>query len=66
LRRLLQGHADERGLGDMGDFIKGSDGIVRTHKRIRERQIKTLFGTINIKRIGYSSRGRNSLFPKDS
>lgn len=66
LRRLLQGHVDERGLCDMGDFIKGSDGIVRTHKRIRERQITTLFGTINIKRIGYSSRGRNSLFPKDS
>jgi hypothetical protein len=49
----------------MGNFIKGSDGIVRTHKRIRKRQIKTLFGTINIKRIGYSSRGNNSLFPKD-
>lgn len=66
LRRLLQGHVDERGLCDMGDFIKGSDGIVRTHKRIRERQITTLFGTINLKRIGYSSRGRNSVFPKDS
>lgn len=66
LRRLLQGHADERGLGDMGDFIKGSDGIVRTHKLLSERQIKTLCGTIKIKRIGYSSRGKNSLFPKDS
>ncbi len=26
LRRLLQCHADERGLGDIGDFIEGSDG----------------------------------------
>jgi len=66
LRCLLQGHVDERGLGDMGDFVKGSDGIVRTHKLLSERQIKTLFGPINIQRIGYSSRGRNSLFPKDS
>lgn len=66
LRCLLQGHTDERGLCDMGDFITGSDGIVRTHKRIRERQIKTLFGTINIKRIGYSNPGKNSLFPQDS
>jgi len=66
LRRLLQGHVDERGLGDMGDSIVGSDGIERTHKRISERQIKTLFGTINIKRIGYSTRGNNGLFPKDS
>ncbi|MCK4499809.1 ISKra4 family transposase, partial [Candidatus Babeliales bacterium] len=43
-----------------------SDGIVRNHKRIRERKIKTLFGTINIERIGYSTPGNNSLFPKDS
>lgn len=63
---LLQGHADERGLGDMGDFIVGSDDLVRTHKRIRERHIKTLFGPIKIKRSGYSSRGKNSLFPTDS
>lgn len=65
LRLLLQGHVDERGLGDIGDSITGSDGIVRTHKRIRDRYIKTLFGTIKVERIGYSSRGENSLFPKD-
>lgn len=65
LRCLLQAHADERGLCDIGNFVEGSDGMVRTHKRIRKRQIKTLFGTINIKRMGYSSRGNNSLFPKD-
>jgi hypothetical protein len=63
---LLQGHVDERGLGDMGYSIVGSDGIERTHKRISERQIKTLFGTINIKRIGYSNRGNHGLFPTDS
>ncbi len=66
LRRLLQGHADERGLCDMGDVLVGSDGIARTHKRMRDRTIKTLFGTLHIKRIGYSTRGHSSLFPKDS
>lgn len=66
LRRLLQGHVDGRGLGNMGDSIIGSDGIERTHKRITERKIKTLFGIINIKRISYSNRGNSCLFPKDS
>ena len=65
LRLLLQGHVDERGLCEIGDSITGSDGIVRTHKRIRNREIKTLFGPIKIKRIGYGCRGENSLFPKD-
>lgn len=65
LRLLLQGHVNERGLCDIGDSVTGSDGIKRRHKRIREREIKTLFGPIKVKRIGYSNRSENSLFPKD-
>jgi len=65
LRLLLQGYVDEHGLCDIGDFIVGSDGVVRNHKRIREREIKTLFGYIKIKRVGYGAHGKDSLFPKD-
>lgn len=65
LRLLLQGHVDERGLGNIGESITGSDGIVRTHKRIRNRDLKTLFGTIKLTRIGYGCRGENRLFPFD-
>ncbi len=65
LCRLLQDYVDERGLGDVGKLVTGSDGIVRSHKRASERQIKTLFGVIKIARMGYSSRGGSSLFPKD-
>lgn len=65
LRLLLQGHVDDRGLCDIGESVIGSDGIVRNHKRIREREIKTLFGAVKIRRIGYSVPGADSLFPKD-
>jgi len=65
LCRLLQDYVDEHGLCDVGDFVTGSDGIIRSHKRVSERQIKTLFGILKIKRIGYSKRGVSSLFPKD-
>lgn len=65
LCRLLQDYVDERGLCDVGEFVTGSDGIVKSHKRVRERQIKTLVGILKIKRIGYSKRGASSLFPKD-
>jgi hypothetical protein len=65
LCRLLQDYVDDRGLCDVGDFVTGSDGIVRSHKRASERQISTLFGVIKIKRMGYSNRGASSLFPTD-
>lgn len=66
LRLLLQAHVDSRGLGDIGQSIDGSDDIARTHKRIGERQLKSIFGGIELKRVGYGSHGTESLFPKDS
>lgn len=66
LRLLLQAHIDSRGLGDIGQLIDGTDGIARTHKRIGERQLKSIFGTIELKRVGYGNSGTESLFPKDS
>ena len=65
LRLLLQGYVDDRGLCDMGEKVIGSDGVVRSHRRVRDREMKTLFGAVIIKRIGYSHPGANSLFPKD-
>lgn len=66
LRMLLQAHIDSRGDGDIGDFVDGADGITRTHKRIGERQIKSIFGEIACERMGYGMRNIESLFPKDS
>lgn len=66
LRLLLQAHVDSRGTGDLGPSIDGMDNIVRTHKRMGDRQIKSIFGTIECERLGYGGRGTPSLFPKDS
>ncbi|MCP4351996.1 MAG: RNA methyltransferase, partial [Desulfobacterales bacterium] len=65
LRQLLIAHLDERGVGDIGPSVTGADGIKRTHKRLRTKKIKTLFGEIEINRIVYSGRGAPSLFPSD-
>jgi len=66
LRRLLIGHLNERGVGDVGPSVIGNDGVNRTHKRIRARTIKTLFGKIEILRVGYSHRNSSSQFPLDA
>ena len=63
---LLTGHLSERGVGDVGPSVLGSDGVRRTHKRIGTRKIKTLFGQIEIRRVGYSCRNIPSLFPLDA
>jgi hypothetical protein len=66
LRLLLQAHIDSRGTGDIGQSVDGIDGVHRTHKRIGERQIKSIFGAVECERLGYGNRGVESLFPKDS
>jgi hypothetical protein len=65
-RNLLEEHLALRDLGDTGDEIIGSDGVVRTHKRISDRKLISLFGEVTIKRLGYGARGHDSLFPKDA
>ena len=66
LRLLLQAHIDSRGVGDVGQSVDATDGVIRTHKRIGERQIKSIFGAIECERLGYGNRCVDSLFPKDS
>lgn len=50
--------------GSVGESVIGSDGDIRNHKRLCERKLKTLFCTITIKRMGYSSRNGPSYVSK--
>jgi hypothetical protein len=66
LRHLLNAHVAKRGVGDIGETVLGSDGIMRTHKRLRTKTMKTLFGPIMLSRLAYSTRHASSLFPLDA
>ena len=65
-QHLLRDHLAQRGVGDVGACIIGSDGVKRTHKRVLTRTILTLFGPIDIRRLGYSHSSVSSLFPLDA
>jgi hypothetical protein len=65
-RKLLQGHIDSRGNGDIGLEVVTNDNVTLTHKRILPRKLNTVFGTVVINRVGYSSKGRYSLFPLET
>ncbi|MBP6219471.1 MAG: hypothetical protein KA436_12880 [Oligoflexales bacterium] len=66
LRTMLEEHIELRGLGIVGDEVKGSDGLNRTHLRHRAVTIKTIFGAVCVNRIVYGMRGGKSLVPKDA
>ena len=65
-RQLLLAHLAERGVGDVGAYVIGSDGVKRTHKRPLKRTILTVFGSIVITRMAYSKPTLSSLFPLDA
>ena len=57
LRRLFQGHLDSRGVGEATAPIVGGDGCARTHARVSERELVTVFGPVRLARMGYGQRG---------
>ena len=67
-RLLLQAHVQQRGTGDVGPALKvlqASSCSLFTHRRLQRRTLKTIFGPIDIDRIGYSHRGQPSIHPLD-
>lgn len=65
-RRLIQEHIDARGDGDVGEAIVREDGKRLSHKRMGTRHLETLFGEVEVDRVGYRHRGESSIFPKDT
>ena len=68
-RLLLEAHIQQRGQGDVGPalcvFTEGQEPTVYSHRRLHPRVLKTIFGPIEITRMGYSRRGQQSVHPLD-
>ena len=66
MRRLLQGHLDERGPGEATEHVVNSDGRVLPYQRERGRRLESIFGTVFVSRIGYEARDSSMLYPLDA
>lgn len=67
-RLLLQAHLQLRGDGDVGPAlcVPQADGeVLYTHRRLGTRRLKTIFGSVEIHRMGYSRDGAPSIYPLD-
>src|SRR5205807_9061779 len=59
-RLLLQAHLQQRGNGDVGPalYIRHQDGkLLYSHRRLGTRSLTTVFGTVALVRMAYSSPG---------
>ena len=66
LRQLLQGWLESRGPGDVGPTLEGRDGVRRLQRRLHSRKLESLFGTVQVERLGYGIPGQESLHPLDA
>ena len=68
LRLLLQAHLQQRGHGDVGPALlvpSGYQQLLYAHRRLGTRSLTTVFGAVEVTRMGYSRPGAPSLFPLD-
>lgn len=68
LRGILQGTLDLRSKDEVKhESVTGADGIERTHRREgAKRDLMSVFGEVEVKRIAYSQRGVERLCPLDA
>src|SRR3984893_11358046 len=67
-RLLLQAHLQQRGDGDAGPalYLQQQDGeLLYSHRRMGTRSLTTVFGTVELVRLGYSRPGMPGIFPLD-
>ena len=69
-RLLLQAHLQQRGNGDVGPalYLRQQDGevLAYSHRRLGTRSLTTVFGTVELVRMGYSSVWRTRYLPPGS
>ena len=63
MRRLLQGHLDQRTPGEAAGPVEGVDDVERSQRPLQERHPETTFGTVQVARPGGS---RSSMAPRRS
>ena len=67
MRKLLQGHLDQRGPGEAAAGpVEGADGVERSERRVHDRRLETIFGTVDVERVAYAHPGHDSLHPLDA
>ena len=65
-RRLIQAHLETRAPGEAVGVVRGADGVEREAARLHERKVETIYGKVEVSRLGYAAEGIDSLHPLDA
>jgi hypothetical protein len=66
MRQLLQGYLNRVSAAqETGVRVVGREGTVRRYARVRQRHLMSVFGEVQVSRLGYSDPGLSSVFPLD-
>lgn len=67
LRLLLQDHLTLRTVRETRSVapVVGADDVARPHVRTQARGLETIFGAVEVSRLGYGRKGETSLHPLD-
>jgi len=66
LRKLLEEHLRNRGVGNVGPAIVGKDEEHRGYKKVTSKRITSIFGKVENERLMYFRPGISAIFPKDA
>ena len=67
MRALMQAYLDRLAKNeDKRERVLAAEGTVRRQARERCRRLMTVFGEVQVHRVGYSDRGTDSVFPLDA
>lgn len=65
MRMLLQAHLDLRQPGQAVEPVRDAEGTVLEPRAVHQRNLESIFGTVEVARTGYSAAGAPSLHPFD-
>ena len=66
MRKLLKAHLGIRSPGETTGPVRDAEGVERPERRDHERNLETIFGTVQVRRTGYAAEGCESLHPLDA
>jgi hypothetical protein len=66
MRTVFQELLDLRSSAQAREPVRAADGFPRTRKRLQERDLESVFGTVQVTRVGYGAAGKESLHPLDA
>ena len=66
MRELYQNCVDQQAQAEVADEVVDAAGKQRTRKRTQQRELETIFGTVEVQRTGYGGKGAASLHPLDA